>query len=404
MNDQFGVTSYAYWMKGTGNMIDYLVLTKEITVFQALEIKKNLELPVISREEAGTKKYTSSGISSLKIWLNLDKILEEPEICNCTLSAKVDGKRFYQNGKYDVEKTLATLSSILNDEGLSEIRWRLQNIAFKMEIASAYATKYVELMNNGYSLKSIGTVKTADDKKKPTKLQYKSDSIFLQIEADKLDNIVDMQLRLAKRKINDMVRGSKYPIEDREFSNYDGVLEELEKKLWICYLGRIAGTADYYSFKEAEKIVEASDKKPVEKENMYSVLKGVAVYKGIEDYLSHIGDVDKKYDFMKCIRTQKTAKSYIKMLQDDLRINPVNISRRDAKELGISRLENLLSHEEMVRSETQEDKLRDEFIASITPVAVINQNQKEKSVESEQNTSEDWAFDAWNFSGEEPPF
>ena len=133
MNDQFDVTSYAYWMKGTGNMIDYLVLTKEITVFQALEIKKNLELPVISREEAGTKKYTSSGISSLKIWLNLDKILEEPEICNCTLSAKVDGKRFYQDGKYDVEKTLATLSRILNDEGLSEIRWRLQNIAFKMD-------------------------------------------------------------------------------------------------------------------------------------------------------------------------------------------------------------------------------------------------------------------------------
>ena len=35
----------------------------------------------------------------------------------------------------------------------------------------------------------------------------------------------------------------------------------------------------------------------VEKENMRSVLKGVAVYKGIEDYLSHIGDADKKYVF-----------------------------------------------------------------------------------------------------------
>ena len=83
MNDQFGVTSYAYWMKGTGNMIDYLVLTKEITVFQALEIKKNLELPVISREEAGTKKYTSSGISSLKIWLKvLYKADKNPLIFN----------------------------------------------------------------------------------------------------------------------------------------------------------------------------------------------------------------------------------------------------------------------------------------------------------------------------------
>lgn len=404
MNDQFGVTSYAYWMKGTGNMIDYLVLTKEITVFQALEIKKNLELPVISREEAGTKKYTSSGISSLKIWLNLDKILEEPEICNCTLSAKVDGKRFYQNGKYDVEKTLATLSRILNDEGLSEISWRLQNIAFKMEIASAYATKYVELVNNGYSLKSIGAVKTADDKKKPTKLQYKSDSIFLQIEANKLDNTVGMQLRLTKRKINDMVRGNKYPVEDRDFSNYDGVLEELEKKLWICYLGRIAGAADYYSFKEAEKIIESSDKKPVEKENMRSVLKGIAVYKGIEDYLSHIGDADKKYDFMKCIRTQKTAKTYIKMLQDDLRINPVNISRRDAKELSIGKLKNLLSYEELINTDMNKVESWDELIASMTPVAVINQNKDEKSVETEHNTSEDWAFTAWNFSGEEAPF
>lgn len=404
MNDQFGVTSYAYWMKGTGNMIDYLVLTKEITVFQALEIKKNLELPVISREEAGTKKYTSSGISSLKIWLNLDKILEEPEICNCTLSAKVDGKRFYQNGKYDVEKTLATLSRILNDEGLSEIRWRLQNIAFKMEIASAYATKYVELMNNGYSLKGIGAVKTADDKKKPTKLQYKSDSIFLQIEADKLDNTVSMQLRLAKRKINDMVRGNKYPVEDRDFSNYDSVLEELEKKLWICYLGRIAGTADYYSFKEAEKIIESSEKKPVEKENMYSVLKGIAVYKGIEDYLGHTQDADKKYDFMKCIRTQKTAKTYIKMLQDDLGINPVNISRRDAKELGIGKLENLLSYEEMVTIETDKEKLRDELIASMTPVAEINQNQKENCIQEERDTGDNWAFDLWDFSGEEAPF
>lgn len=385
-------------------MIDYLVLTKEISVFQALEIKKNLGLPVISREEAGTKKYTSSGISSLKIWLNLDKILEEPEICNCTLSAKVDGKRFYQNGKYDVEKTLATLSRILNDEGLSEIRWRLQNIAFKMEIASAHATKYVELLNNGYSLKGIGAVKTADDKKKPTKLQYKSDSIFLQIEADKLDNTVSMQLRLAKRKINDMVRGNKYPVEDRDFSNYDGVFEELEKKLWICYLGRIAGTEDYYSFKEAEKIIESSDKKPVEKENMQSVLKGVAVYKGIEDYLSHIGDTDKKYDFMKCIRTQKTAKTYIKMLQDDLRINPVNISRRDAKELGIGKLKNLLLYEELINTDMNKVESWDELIASMTPVAVINQNKDEKSVETEHNTSEDLVFTAWNFSGEEAPF
>ena len=137
---------------------------------------------------------------------------------------------------------------------------------------------------------------------------------------------------------------------------------------------------------------------------MYSVLKGIAVYKGIEDYLGHTQDADKKYDFMKCIRTQKTAKTYIKMLQDDLRINPVNISRRDAKELGIGKLKNLLSYEELINTDMNKVESWDELIASMTPVAVINQNKDEKSVETEHNTSEDWAFTAWNFSGEEAPF
>ena len=58
----------------------------------------------------------------------------------------------------------------------------------------------------------------------------------------------------------------------------------------------------------------------------------------------------------------------------------------------------------MVTIETDKDKLRNELIASMTPVAEINQNQKENCIKEERDTGDNWAFDLWDFSGEEAPF
>lgn len=72
---------------------------------------------------------------------------------------------------------------------------------------------------------------------------------------------------------------------------------------------------------------------------MLSIIKGVSVYKGVEQYLSHVEDKTPKYDFMKQIKTVSTAKRYLLEL-DKLGINPVSISVRDAKN-GVNIVPNL---------------------------------------------------------------
>ena len=63
---------------------------------------------------------------------------------------------------------------------------------------------------------------------------------------------------------------------------------------------------------------------------MLDILKGVSIYKGVEKYISHLGEEDNEYEFMQNVKTISTANKYLRMLSGELGINPVTIGRRTA--------------------------------------------------------------------------
>ena len=100
--------------------------------------------------------------------------------------------------------------------------------------------------------------------------------------------------------------------------------------------------SDYFAYKRAEQLIDGSSIPHKSKEKCESVLKGVAVYKGMEEFCNHANDKVAKYDFMSVIGSDSVAKKYIKVLDEELGINPVVISRAIAMERKLDRLDNLL--------------------------------------------------------------
>lgn len=321
-------------------MIHYFVLATEITVYEALAIREKMALNVISKEEAFTKAYASRGITKLGIWIDLGKILSEPRIKNCTLNVTVSASPFCQSGILDVDKLLTTLNSILSVVGMNDVIWKLQNISFTYTIYGPYARGYVKLLNAGYSLETIGAKKEVDNKKQPKELKVSMRKAVLKFCYDGEEDCLQISLWLLKKKLEDM--SEKYGVPQRRINEFSNVLSQMEWYLWFDYLKRIAGEGHYYSFKQVETIIDSTKSSRIEKENMKNVLKGIALYKGIEPYLSHVTDAEPRYECMQTIRTKDTAKKYIAMLSK-AGINPVGISRCYAAEYDVHYVPNLIT-------------------------------------------------------------
>jgi len=295
---------------------------------------------VMNKAEAYTREYKSSGITKLGIWIDNNKILYEPTIKNCTLNVTVNARQFCKDGVLDADKVLITLDEIFVRIDLKEIIWKLQNISFVYKLKSRYAKEYIGLLNCGKSLNGTGMKKAVDNKKKPQKLTYSNKGISLSFAYIENEECLDISLWLLKQRVDSIAE--KYGIKQREFKVYADFLKEVEWYLWSDYIGRIAGEENYYSYKQAETIIDSSGRSKVEKENMKNVLKGVSVYKGVEHYLSHVTDEDCRYEFMESIHTQDAAKKYIGLLKKE-GINPVGISRRYAQDNNIHMIPNLIS-------------------------------------------------------------
>ena len=348
-------------------MIDYLVLSTEITIYEALDIKEKMALEVYNKAEAYTKEYKSKGITKLGIWIDLDSILEEPNVKNCTLNVTVNARQFCKSGSLDAEKVLNTLAEILVNIETQDVIWRVQNISFAYTLQGSYAKEYIGLLNGGKSMSGIGIRKEVDNSKSPRRLEYISKGMRLKFSYDKNTDSLAISLWLLKQKVGTLAE--RYGIKKREFISYAKCMKELEWYLWCDYLKRISGMEAYYSFKHAESIIDATDGSKAEKENMKNVLKGVAAYKGVENYMSHVTDANPPYEFMKSIHTVDTARKYISLLAK-AGINPVVLSRRYAQENNIHYIPNLITVLEgqditryrivRVKSNTQNTDLRED--------------------------------------------
>ena len=388
-------------------MITKFTIAANINIYEALILMDTLMLVPHSIYDASTKRHHKKGIMEFGVWINQNKFLKERYIRNCSMYAEINPAFFTdkETGKFQIHRVIDTMDNLIahlmdvagvksaekdssdmvdykivkeerekarkgvapdkpNESKYSdkskdkffkrfeEIQWRVQNVSFKQDIVTEHVEQYMKLLNSGRSLKSIRMTKANAGKTVPEELVYENKSVSFHIVPDKNKKLLSFRLVLNKSKLVDMPKSDRYPINDRVLSEFVDKMELVEYTLWQYYLHALAGKGNYYSYERAEAII--SDNKDLEyrdKKRMYSILKGVAVYKTVEDYFGAVGSdkAKKAYDFMGVVTSKSMAEKYIKMLEEKCEINPVVISRRYAKGVkegkdrinGVTYLENL---------------------------------------------------------------
>lgn len=348
-------------------MVDWIVLQTKITMYEALSIRQqlNMEVKKGSSHEAFTKEYRESGFTKIGIWVNRNSILADPNEYNHLLLVTVRCKAFSSNGRLDISQITNKLEWITSICNIANRSWELHFAVFRVSIPTQYSDVYMKLLKNGNTLKSVLADREADDFRNPKLLKYESKSMWLDIQ-DK-GNALTVTLSIMYRKIKDLVKSGSFMLKSTNLSTLDGELEKLEPQLWDFYLNKLSGLSDYYAYKSAEQIIDGSSITHKSKEKCESVLKGVAVYKGVEEFCDHFNDKIQKYDFMNIIGSDNVAKKYMKVLDEELGINPVVISRAIAMERKLDRLDNLLklirlnSAQNVWDAETEAEKVMDDI-------------------------------------------
>lgn len=309
-------------------MIDYIVLAKNITIFDALRLKRKFGMETKDSSQAFTRKFQKQGISKLSVWIDRDRILEEPDIENCTLNATIRTNRFIKDDTIDVEKIIATLDEITYGIDIQDKDWKLQNVAFKFWFACESTKDYMEMLNQGSFQSKNGLKKETDKKINPTELRFSGSSIRLKIVPSDDEQEIEVSMMVYKAKLAKLPE--QFAVEGRLLKGFEGKFADLEMYLWGYYLETVFGMGNYYTYKAAEDRIEQSSYSRTEKNNMLDILKGISIYKGIEKYMAHLGEEDNEYDFMHNVKTFGTASKYLRILRNKLDINPVTIGRRTA--------------------------------------------------------------------------
>ena len=307
-------------------MVSYIVLTKKITIIEALKIRENHSMEFVERNSASTKVYKDDGVSKLGVWSDSSKGLNEGEVSNCTLNATIRAQKFMKDGFLDVDAVIHMINAITSRDGVIDREWKLQNAMFEFYLSEPYATEYMELLNYCTHDEKGGLKKSVDKKISPSKILFVGKGVKLNI--DRVPDSVEVKcaLWLGKNRLTDLPEA--IGVKNRVFEQYRDKLSAIEQYLWQHYLKKVFGTGNFYSYRKAVELVEASDFGKTDINNMLSVLRGVAYYKGVDKYINHIviGDISEKIGGK--IKAKSTADRYISMLQrQELRVNPVTIGK-----------------------------------------------------------------------------
>ena len=365
-------------------MITKMTIVANITVYEALTLMDALSLIPSSSEDAVTKRFHKKGISLFGIWINKDKFLYDRYVRNCNMYAEVNCGHFYdkKTNMFRIDTLLNTMADIIihvkKVAGLSDIdasdvvdsvvvakeeentvnmrykqdkygkrphnnlidkfknlEWVLQNISFSNDINTDYDEQYMKLLNSGKSLKNLGMTRTSSSIVRASEIEYRNNTTTLKISRDEKKGI-HLILSLCKGKLESLKKSNDDMIQSRLLSEFVGRMETIEYKLWQDYLQKITGTGDYYSYALAEEKINAlKDIKRPDKDKMLCVLTGVAIYKGVDEYLNAFPIKKVNSKSLELVKSKAVAVKYIKMLENSsVGINPVSISRRDARSKG----------------------------------------------------------------------
>lgn len=426
-------------------MIDYIIITANINIIEALKISNygSFKNPYYNVNGMKTYELKDIGIREISVWADMKKVFTEPSSNrNCMFSATIDGVAFMQNGKENYTEVIDRIEAFLppSFERKGKLEWKVKSASFVYNFTGYNIYEYYMFLRSGYDLSNINMEKTTEKIKneeaeffkmtfsgkggKPRKKKDVSDadvdenvvdekklkeSLAIEISLDYRyrafneppcqydvkrlqSNRLQIKIKIKKKKMLQLCKD--YGITDRDFTIFMNKVNSIDGELFSSYLGRIAGQGNYYRYDEAEGIIMASEHTRAEKSKMCDALKGVASYKGISNYLSHVEDAEIRYECMRSMRKREYAQVALRNLQK-LGINPLNISTHNKMVQGS--LMNLVdvyteaNPYELIKKVVQKPITKEAVMpVPIGPVQTMIKEHEEI---------------LWNFSvGEEPPF
>lgn len=291
------------------------------------------------------------------------------------LSEQEINAKLYEDICNQLANILKTSKSELPYTFNREIKWKIQSATFTYNFIGSQLKNYYYLLSGGYNLTKLKldkkvtiTTPTQGDietiykteyvsslSKKKTKnaqafrlsIQWNQSTATKNITNHPLeyipnnfvskDNLLQIKFAINRTKMLSICKD--YNIQERNFKQFMTKADCIEKDIFIKYISYIIGKSNpdgteascspdkfikYYKYKQAEKIIDASGFTRKHKIKMQDVLKSVASYKGISNYLNHVEDEKPAYETMYSVRKKTYA---LKLLRDiqSLGICPLNI-------------------------------------------------------------------------------
>ena len=261
-----------------------------------------------------------------------------------------------------------------------EIKWKIKSVTFIYNFVGTELQTYYYLLSGGYNLNKYKLEKTltidhapkAANIDKIYKTEYtgihrksesnQNDSFHITVQwnkgAENCDqNITDypiayvpdvfipkenrLQIKFSLYKNKILALCKEYNIQERYFKQFMNHADTIDKNLFSHYTGLIIGKAyikeeeknpsnppqnniRFYKCKQAEKIIDKSSFTRKQKSKMLDVLKSVASYKGISNYLEHVEDTYPPFQCMYSVRKKAYALKILRDIQS-LGICPLNI-------------------------------------------------------------------------------
>lgn len=352
-------------------MVDYIVVAASITLQEAIEIvhKGSFKERKLTSNGLKTSELKDYGIREVSVWADTKKVFTvSQELENCFYGATLDAEAF-KDGTKSYEGILDKLQELLPKGFVRKdsLEWKVKSVSFVYNFQGYHIQQYYKMLRSGYDLDNLNMVKETKkiphdtkecykmtfsgkgrkprkkktepknpDKKKYSKKKYQEAmNIEVSLECSSkytganikyIDKRVYgdcLQIKVRCKKIKTIQLCHEYGIKDRDFYQFVQALDKMDYDIIDNYAGRIGGRGRYYRYKDAEAMVMQSDLTAGKKAKMCDALKGVAKYKGISNYLSHV-ESNEPYSFMQSMKKRSYAVEALNQLQK-LGINPITI-------------------------------------------------------------------------------
>ncbi len=351
-------------------MIDYIVVAAAITLQEAIDIVHNGRFKERKLTSTGLKstELKDYGIRELSIWADTKRVFTvSQELENCFYSATIDAEAF-KAGSKSYDGILDILQKYLPKKFARKdsLEWKVKSVSFVYNYQGYYIHQYYKMLRSGYDLDNLNMIKETekipndtkecyrmtfsgkgrktrkktelkktDKKKYPKKRYQEAMNIEVLLDYRKKYNGPDiqyldkrvyddyLQIKVRCKKIKTIQLCNEYGVKDRDFYQFVQVLDRMDYDIINNYISRIGGRGKYYRYADAEAIIMASDLTDGKKAKMCDALKGVAKYKGISNYLSHV-EMDEPYPFMQSMKKRSYAMEALNQLQK-IGINPITI-------------------------------------------------------------------------------